>query len=109
MPIAADVIDNIVSVSDFSHGKASAIFSNVRDDAPVVVVKNNKPTAVLVSPSEYRRLSEAQEDLAELELALARMKSNGEKPGVSESEVMARLGISDADLDAISDDQIEFS
>ncbi len=37
------------------------------------------------------------------------MKSNGEKPGVSESEVMARLGISDADLDVISDDQIEFS
>ena len=40
---ALQMLDNLVPISDFSHGKGSAAFSKVGDDNPVVVLKHNKP------------------------------------------------------------------
>lgn len=49
--------DNYVSVSEFSQGKANRIFNEVaRDNKEVIVMKNNKPTAVILSASQYNSL-----------------------------------------------------
>ncbi len=67
---ALQMLDNLVPISDFSHGKGSAAFSKVGDDNPVVVLKHNKPAFVIVTPDEYREAKQAEEDLTLLTLAL---------------------------------------
>ena len=47
---ALQMLDNLVPISDFSHGKGSAAFSKGGDDNPVVVLKHNKPAFVIVTP-----------------------------------------------------------
>ena len=54
---ALQMLDNLVPISDFSHGKGSAAFSKVGDDNPVVVLKHNKPAFVIVTPDEYRQVT----------------------------------------------------
>lgn len=53
------LLNNFVSVSDFSQGKANKIFKDVSEnDKEYVVLKNNKPAAVVVSVSEYEKKNE---------------------------------------------------
>lgn len=40
----------------FNQGQASKIFNRLHDEKQIVVLKNNVPTAVLLSPDEYDRL-----------------------------------------------------
>ncbi len=50
-----DFTDKLVSVSDFSQGKAGKIFSDVAENnAEYIVLKNNQPAAIVVSPKEYK-------------------------------------------------------
>lgn len=106
MPPAADIIDNIVPISDFSRGKASQTFARVADDTPVIVLKNNAPIAVITSPSEYSRLAQIEEDYYLLAEALERLARNEKPESLSFDEVMAEYGITDDDID--SADEVEF-
>lgn len=67
-------LDNLVSVSELSHGGVSKTLSRVGDDNPIVVMRNNKPAAIVISPDDYRRLTEAEEDFALYLEAEERMK-----------------------------------
>lgn len=89
---ALQMLDNLVPISDFSHGKGSAAFSKVGDDNPVVVLKHNKPAFVIVTPDEYREAKQAEEDLALLTLALKRVAAASDDALVSLSDVMEELG-----------------
>jgi len=40
----------------FNQGQASKIFNRLQEEKQIVVLKNNVPTAVLLSPDEYDRL-----------------------------------------------------
>ena len=63
-----DCIEKLVPISDFSQGKAGKIFSDVAENnSEYIVLKNNQPTAVLVSVKEYK---ETQNKLAKLERLL---------------------------------------
>ncbi len=108
MTNAANVIGNIVPISDFSHGKASTIFRRMNGSAPVTVVKNNRPIAVITTPEEFAYLSEAEENIVLLEMSLERLAANNGKRAIPENEVLASLGITQDDLDAVSDSEIEF-
>ena len=50
------LLNNLVSVTMFNQGQASKIFNRLHDEKQIVVLKNNVPTAVLLSPDEYDRL-----------------------------------------------------
>ena len=65
-------LDNLVSVSELSHGGVSKTLSRVGDNNPIVVMRNNKPAAIVISPDDYRRLTE--EDFALYLEAEERMK-----------------------------------
>ncbi len=67
-------LDNLVSVSELSHGGVSKTLSRVGNNNPIVVMRNNKPAAGVISPDEYRRLTEAEEDFALYLEAEERMK-----------------------------------
>ena len=51
----AEFADKLVSVSDFSQGKAGRIFNDVAEFyKEYIVLKNNQPTAVVVSIESYK-------------------------------------------------------
>lgn len=54
--IEKNLLNNLVSVTKFNQGQASKIFNRLHDEKQIVVLKNNVPTAVLLSPDEYDRL-----------------------------------------------------
>ena len=49
-------IENTVSISLFNRGLAGKIFNEVKHYGAKVVMKNNTPECVLLSPEEYIRL-----------------------------------------------------
>ena len=51
----ADFTEQLVSISDFSQGKAGKIFTDVAENnREYIVLKNNQPTAVVISVEEYK-------------------------------------------------------
>lgn len=107
MSIAAEIINNIVPVSDFSRGKAAQAFSKAADGSPVLVLKNNAPLAIITSPDEYSRLIQIEEDYYLLNEALERLSKNEGVKTHSLEEVMAELGIDDKDLDSLGEVEFE--
>ena len=82
-----DLTERLVSISDFSQGKAGKIFNDVAENNnEYIVLKNNQPTAVLVSVKEYRdiqekvvmleRMLEKIENIRLLKLAESRRNDN---------------------------------
>ena len=49
-------LNNLVSVTMFNQGQASKIFNRLQTEKQIIVLKNNNPTAILLSPDEYDRL-----------------------------------------------------
>ncbi len=47
---------NIVSITHFNKGKASQLFSRATKGETLLVMKNNMPVAVILSPEEYELL-----------------------------------------------------
>jgi prevent-host-death family protein len=58
------VFDCMISVSELGRGQASKVIQSVEDFGnPYIVVKNNKPQAVIVSINEYTELMRAKDML----------------------------------------------
>ena len=51
-----NLLNNLVTITMFNQGQASKIFNRLQEDKQIVVLKNNVPTAILLSPDEYDRL-----------------------------------------------------
>ena len=91
-------IENTISISLFNRGLAGKIFSDVRRTGAKVVMKNNAPECVLLSPEEYVQLMDAVNDAKLLTLAAERLDKFDPNAVVSSGEVYQHMGISDADL-----------
>lgn len=50
------IFKHIVSITQFNKGKASQLFSRVTRGESLLVIKNNVPVAVILSPEEYEIL-----------------------------------------------------
>jgi PHD/YefM family antitoxin component YafN of YafNO toxin-antitoxin module len=96
--MAADVLDCLVPVSGFSRGGAARVFGKLRTCPRLIVLADDAPAAVILSPTEYARLAEADDDLRLLRLAESRMDDGWEGRALPQDEVMRRLGVSEADL-----------
>ena len=98
MAITADVMNSLVSVTQFNKGQASKIFDRLRTERQLIVLKNNAPSAVILSPKEYERLSDIEEDYRLLMLAQERIAGGSLEHTVPLHDAMADLGISDAEI-----------
>ncbi len=107
MPSATNIARSLVPISQFSKGQASRIFDRLHNESQLIVLKNNQPTAFILSPVEYDRLTEIEEDYALLLEAYERLEKHEDEPGIPLSEVMEHLGISEEDLDEVGDVEIE--
>ena len=66
--------ERLVSIADFSQGKAGKIFSDVAEnDKEYIVLKNNQPIALLLSIKEYRKI---QEKIWRMEKLLEKTRNN---------------------------------
>ena len=102
----ADILNSLVPITQFNRGQASRIFDRLHSENRLIVLKNNQPAAVILSPKEYERLSEIEEDYTLLLEAAERLsKDNGS--GTSMEAVMDELGISEADMNKAEDPVIE--
>lgn len=52
------MLKQLVPITQFNKGKASQLFSRVQKGETLVVIKNNTPVAVVISPEEYEMIEE---------------------------------------------------
>lgn len=107
MAIATNLLQSLVPISQFNKGQAAKIFDRLRSQSELIVLKNNKPSAVILSPEEYTRLTEIEEDYYLLLEAEKRIENNGERKAIPLQKVMEDLDISEDELLEAEDVDIE--
>ena len=107
MALETDFLQSLVPISQFNKGQAAKIFDRLHSEKELIVLKNNQPSAVILSPEEYTRLTEIEEDYFLLLEANRRIEENGDKKTVSLDSVMDHLGISKEELLDAEDADIE--
>lgn len=107
MSIAYETLNSLVSITQFNKGQASRIFDRLNTEKQLIVLKNNIPSAVILSPDEYVRLSEIAEDYCLLLEAQERLKNNSGQRSLSLDDVMRNYGISESDIENAEDLEIE--
>lgn len=99
-----DMMNAMVPITRFNKGEAAKIFDEVETSGTKIVVKNNRPACVLVSPSQYESLMEILSDYALLSEAQKRLADNDDSENISHEEMMKELGITDTDLNDVEVD-----
>ena len=89
---------SFVPVTQFNKGKASQIFDRLYKENRLIVLKNNQPSAIILSPEEYERLSEIEKDYFLIVEAHSRLERNAGKSVLSETQVMKDLGITEEEI-----------
>ncbi|MCM1039647.1 MAG: type II toxin-antitoxin system Phd/YefM family antitoxin [Ruminococcus sp.] len=107
MAVTADILQSLVPISQFNKGQAAKIFDRLHSEKELIVLKNNQPSAIILSPEEYTRLTEIEEDYFLLLEANKRMEDNGDHKTISFDSVMSDLGISEDELSDMEDVNIE--
>lgn len=107
MEISAEFLQSLVPISQFNKGQASKIFDRLHSERELIVLKNNQPSAIILSPEEYTRLTEIEEDYFLLLEANKRMEENDDNKTILFDSIMDNLGISEDALLDMEDEDIE--
>ena len=91
-------LKDTVSITLFNRGFAGKIFNDVKQSGAKVVMKNNTPECVLLSPDEYLQLMEEVNDARLLSIATERIQKFDGKGTISFDEIQREFGITDEDL-----------
>ena len=95
------LMKKIVPITRFNKGEANKIFDEVQSTGTKIVMKNNRPACVLVSPEQYESLIEMLSDYLLLAEADRRMAANNDAENISHEDMMRSLGITREELDAV--------
>jgi|APMed6443717190_1056831.scaffolds.fasta_scaffold100184_2 antitoxin StbD len=93
---AVNIIDSIVPISRFNKGEANKIFKEVKTSGIRIVVKNNTPECILISPKDYQEMIEQYEDA--LLLVKANNRLSQQVDYISHEDVLKELDITEEDL-----------
>ena len=91
-------INSLVPISRFNKGEAHKIFEEVRESGFKIVLKNNIPTCVMLTPEAYEQMLETIENYRLLVEAEKRLENAKDTDFVPSEQAMQELGISEADL-----------
>ena len=100
MNMIRTILESTVPISQFNRGMAGKIFDEVKKHGAKIVMKNNEPECVLLSPEDYIALIDQVNDAKLLLLADANKL-------VSHEDVMKRYGITASDLEDCDDIEFE--
>ena len=53
---------SLVPINQFAGSQASRVFERLHQENQLIVLKDDQPAAVILSPKEFSRLSEIEED-----------------------------------------------
>lgn len=106
MNVVRTILKSTVPISQFNRGLAGKIFDDVKKNGAKIVLKNNEPECVLLSPEDYMALIDQVNETKLLLLANERMEKYDANKLVSHEEVMKRYGVTASDLEDC--DEIEF-
>lgn len=95
------MMNSIIPITRFNKGEATKIFDEVEASGTKIVVKNNKPACVLLSPAQYETLMEMLSDYILYTEAEIRMDNNNPSENISHEDLMKELGITQDDLDSV--------
>ena len=95
------MMKKIVPITRFNKGEANKIFDEVQSTGTKIVMKNNRPACVLMSPEQYEALIERLSDYLLLAEADRRMAVNHDAENISHEDMMRSLGVTREDLDAV--------
>ncbi|MCL2088637.1 MAG: type II toxin-antitoxin system Phd/YefM family antitoxin [Oscillospiraceae bacterium] len=95
-----NLLDSLIPITRFNRGEANKIFDEVRETGCKVVVKNNAPTCVLLTPERYREMVDELEEARLYSLISERLK-NDIGVTVSHEEMLRRCDIISEELDDI--------
>ena len=98
MAFAAELLQSLVPISQFNKGQAAKIFDRLHSERELIVLKNNQPSAIILSLEEYTRLTEIEEDYVLMLEANKRMEDSRNNKTISFDSVMSNLGISEDEL-----------
>ncbi|MDO4280264.1 MAG: type II toxin-antitoxin system Phd/YefM family antitoxin [Peptococcaceae bacterium] len=98
MSTVRSAIENTVAITQFNKGQAGKIFADVKKSGAKVVMKNNQPECVLLSPEDYIQLLDDLNDAQLLALAAERTRHADPATFVSFDEVKDHLGLEAVDL-----------
>ena len=94
-----NVLDSIIPISQFNKGQASKIFSDVKKVGIKIVVKNNVPECILMSPQNYQQMMEEYEDAILAAEAVKRLSQKTKY--IRQDDVMKEFGLTASDLDDV--------
>ena len=104
----AQFTDKLVSISEFSQGKAGKIFADVAgNNNEYIVLKNNQPTAVVLSVDNYRNMQEKAAEYDRLMAYLQNYRNSGQgHMGMKESqtefgELLVESRLTEEELEAL--------
>lgn len=94
----SSVMNSFIPISRFNKGEASKIFKEVNESGFKIVLKNNTPTCILITPKAYEEMLETIENYRLFIETEKRMETTKPEDFISEEIVMQKLGITDVDL-----------
>ncbi|HHX59648.1 MAG TPA: type II toxin-antitoxin system Phd/YefM family antitoxin [Epulopiscium sp.] len=97
----SSMLNSLVPISRFNKGEANRIFDEVHSSGFKIVVKNNKPTCVLLTPEKYEEMVETIENYHLFIEAEKRMKLAEENEFISHEQIMSNLNIKQDELEDI--------
>lgn len=106
MADVSGALRSTVPISMFNRGLAGKVFEDVRRQGAKVVMKNNAPECVLLSPEEYLRLIDEVNDARLASIAAERMQHFDPASAISAEDVYRKYGLSESDLADV--DEVEF-
>lgn len=100
-----NALNHMVSVSDLGRGQASKVVNDVeKSKEQYIVVKNNKPQAVIISIDEYMDLMESKEELELVLMAQDRIKSVENSQAIDFEDILSEAGLTMSEIDKIKND-----
>ncbi|MHB8075564.1 type II toxin-antitoxin system Phd/YefM family antitoxin [Desulfosporosinus fructosivorans] len=88
-------MNSLVPISRFNKGEANKIFEEVRETGFKIVLKNNTPTCVLLTPEAYEQMLETLENYRLLVEAETRLENAKGEDFIPAEQAMQELGISE--------------
>lgn len=95
------VMNSLIPISRFNKGEANKIFDEVKESGFKIVLKNNTPTCVLLTPEVYEQMLETIEEYRLLVEVEKRMENAKSQDSILQDKVLSELGISKVDLDNV--------
>ena len=95
----SSALRSTIPISLFNRGMAGKVFEDVRRQGAKVVMKNNAPECILLSPEDYLKLIDEVNDAKLMALAMQRMQNYDPEKTISEEEADRILGFSKEDMD----------